>query len=293
MQRSEKFNGIYAASLTPLHADLTCDYDAYADHCKDLMAQGCSGVVLFGTTGEGSSFSVAERQKGIQAIVDRDVDPQKIIVSVGCPSIEDTVQLTQTALLAKCSAVLMMPPYFFKNVSDAGIIAFYREVIQKVNNPDLKIFLYHIPQFSGVRISLDVIRTLHAEFPKTIIGMKESEGNLELVRAILKEFPHFQLLVGNETMIADAVSLGAVGAVSGIANICPQLICSLYKGKERQSKIEAFMGILGSHHFISATKSILEQQKGVSWSFLRPPLAPLTSEHKLHFNKEFQKLGVN
>ncbi len=100
MQRSEKFNGIYAAALTPLYADLTCDYDAYADHCKDLIAQGCSGVVLFGTTGEGSSFSVAERQKGIEAVIDRGVDPQKIIVSVGCPSIEDTVQLTQSALLS-------------------------------------------------------------------------------------------------------------------------------------------------------------------------------------------------
>ncbi len=288
-----QFKGIYAASLTPLNGDLTCDYDAFADHCKDLIAQGCSGVVLFGTSGEGSSFSVAERQKGIQAIVDRGVDPKKIIVSVGCPSVEDTVQLTQTALFAKCAAVLMMPPYYFKNVSDAGIIAFYREVIQKVNNPDLKIFLYHIPQFSGVRISLDIIRTLKAEFPDTVIGMKESEGNFELVQAILKEFLHFQLLVGHETMIADAVSLGAAGAVSGIANICPQFICSLYKGKERQSEIEAFMEILGSHHFISATKSVLEQKKGASWSLLRPPLSPLNSEDKLHFNKEFQKLGVN
>ncbi len=289
----QQFKGVYAASLTPLNADLTCDYDTYADHCKDLIAQGCSGVVLFGTMGEGSSFSVAERQEGIQAIVDRGVDPNKIIVSVGCPSIEDTVKLTQTALFAKCAAVLMMPPYFFKNVSDAGIISFYREVIQKVNNPDLKIFLYHIPQFSGVRISLDVIRKLHGEFPNTVIGMKESEGNFELVQAILKEFPHFQLLVGNETMIADAVSLGAAGGVSGIANICPQLICSLYKGKERQSEIEAFMKILGSHHFIPATKSVLEQKKGASWSLLRPPLAPLNSENKLHFNKEFQKLGIS
>jgi 4-hydroxy-tetrahydrodipicolinate synthase len=293
MQRSEKFAGIYAASLTPLNADLNCDHDAYADHCKDLIAQGCSGVVLFGTTGEGSSFSVAERQGGIQAIVDRGVDPKKIIVSVGCPSIEDTVKLTQIALFAKCAAVLMMPPYFFKNVSDAGIISFYREVIQKVNHPDLKIFLYHIPQFSGVRISLDVIRKLHGEFPNTVIGMKESEGNFELVQAILKEFPHFQLLVGNETMIADAVCLGAAGGVSGIANICPQLICSLYKGKERQSEIEAFMRILGSHHFIPAIKSVLEQKKGASWSLLRPPLVPLNSENKLHFNKEFQKLGVS
>jgi 4-hydroxy-tetrahydrodipicolinate synthase len=123
--------------------------------------------------------------------------------------------------------------------------------------------------------------------------MKESEGNFELVKAILKEFPHFQLLVGNETMIADAVSLGAAGGVSGIANICPQLICSLYKGKERQHEIEAFMGILKNQPFIPSAKSIMEQKKGAPWSSLRPPLTSLTSEQKLKFTEEFQKLGAN
>ncbi|HEX2579939.1 MAG TPA: dihydrodipicolinate synthase family protein [Rhabdochlamydiaceae bacterium] len=288
----EKFNGIYTASLTPFHEDGSCDFDAYADHCKDLIAQGCSGVVLFGTTGEGPSLTVGERQEGIQAIAHR-IDPKKIIVSVGCPSIADTVKLTEEALSAKCAAVLMMPPYFFKNVSDAGVIQFYRDVIQKVYHPDLKIFLYHIPQYSGVRISLEVIRTLTKEFPNTVIGMKESEGNFELVQNILKEFPQFQLLVAKEIMIADAVSLGAAGGVSGIANICPQLICSLYKGKERQSEIEALMTILKKQPFIPAAKSIMQQKKGASWGFLRSPLAPLTSEQKLNFAEEFQKLGVN
>jgi 4-hydroxy-tetrahydrodipicolinate synthase len=289
----QHFNGIYAATLTPLHANGSCDYDACADHCKELIAQGCSGIVLFGTTGEGPSFTVGERQEGIQAMIERGVDSKKIIVSVGCPSIEDTIALTRSALTAKCAAVLMMPPFFFKNVSDAGIISFYRKVIQKVNNPDLKIFLYHIPQYSGVRISLDVIQALHTEFPSTVIGVKESEGNFELVQTVLDKFPHFQLLVGKESMIAEAVSLGATGAISGLANICPQLICSLYNGNERQSEIEALMRILKGYPFIPATKSIMEQKKGASWSLMRPPLAPLTSEQKLHFIEEFQKLGVN
>ena len=100
-----------------------------------------------------------------------------------------------------------------------------------------------------------------SEFPSTVIGMKESEGNFELVQAILKEFPHFQLFVGKESMIARAVRLGATGGVSGIANICPQLICSLYKGNERQSEIEALMGILEGHPFIPATKSIWSRKK--------------------------------
>lgn len=289
----EKFTGIYAASLTPLNGDLSCDYDAYADHCKELIGQGCSGVVLFGTTGEGPSFTVQEREKGIQALVERGVDPKKIIVSVGCPSIEDTVKLAQAAMEAKCAAVLMLPPYFFKGISDAGVIAFYRGVIQRISSPDLKIFLYHIPQYSGVHISLDVIRTLRREFPKIVIGIKESEGNWELVKAILKEFPDFQVLVGNEAMIAEAVNLGAAGGVSGIANICPELICSLYQGGARQSEIETLRRILKDYSFIPAAKSILEQKKGVSWTRLRPPLSSLAPEQKQSFISAFQKLGAN
>ncbi len=287
----EKFTGIYAATLTPLHADLTCDYDAHASHCKDLLEQGCKGVVLYGTTGEGSSFSLAEKQAGIGALIDRGVDPKTIIVSVGSSSIEDTVKLTQAALSYKCAAVLMMPPYFFKNVSDAGIIAFYREVIQRVNNPDLKIFLYHIPQFSGVPISLEVIRALREEFPTTVIGMKESEGNFELIQSILKQFPDFQLLVGSEKLIAAAVSLGANGGISGIASFCPKLICSLYQGNERQSEIEALSAILKNYPFVAACKTVLEQKKGSSWHALRPPLVPLSSEESLSFSQQFQSLG--
>lgn len=289
----EKFNGIYAASLSPLKSDLSCDYDAYADHCKDLIRQGCSGVVLFGTTGEGPSFTAAEREEGIQALVERGIDPKKIIVSVGCPSVEDTVQLTEAALRAKCAAVLMLPPYFFKNISDEGVVDFYRQVIQRVNNPELKIFLYHIPQFSGVRISLEVIRKLHTEFPTTVIGIKESEGNIELVKAVLKEFPDFQVLVGNETMIAEAVSLGAAGGVSGIANICPKLICSLYQSTARQPEIEILKEVLKDYAFIPAAKIILELKKGAAWMRLRPPLTPLASDRKESFIEEFQKLEAD
>jgi 4-hydroxy-tetrahydrodipicolinate synthase len=281
------FTGIYAASLTPLHEDLSCDYDSLSEHCKKLIEQGCSGVVLFGTTGEGASFTLAERQQGIKAVIERGVDPQKILVSVGCPSIPDTVALTQTALECRCAAVLMTPPYFFKNLSDEGIIAFYREVIQRVNNPDLKIFLYHIPQFSGAKINLNVIAALREEFPETVIGIKESEGNFELTQAILKQFPGFKVMVGNEKQIAPAVKLGASGGVSGIANICPQLICSLYKNGDRQSEIEGLSAALKDYFFIPAFKSVLGAQ-GPQWNRVRPPLVPLSTKESSSFSEQFR-----
>lgn len=286
-------NGIYAASLTPLKADLTCDTEVHAQHCNDLIKQGCSGVVLFGTAGEGPSFPTFQRIQSMHAILERGLDPKKMILSVGCPSVEETVQLAQAAAAAGSAAVLMMPPYFYKNISDEGVIAFYRDVIRKVNHPALKILLYHYPQLSGVYINLNVVRALQREFPTTVIGMKESEGNFELIQAILKEFPQFKVFVGNETMISDAVAMGAVGAICGIANICPQLVCSLIESKKRQPEIERVKSILKNYAFIPAAKALLQQKKGASWNLVRPPLVSLLGEEKHHLITEFEKLGAD
>jgi 4-hydroxy-tetrahydrodipicolinate synthase len=292
---NEPFTGIYAASATPLMADLSCDYDMMAQHCKKLIEEGCNGVVLFGTTGEGPSFSLAERQKAVQALIERGLDPQKTIVSVGGSSIEETVALTKTALSLQCSTVLMMPPYFFKKVSDEGISAFYREVIQRVNDPNLKIPLYHIPQFSGVPITLELIENLREEFPDTVIGIKESEGNWNLTQAILKRFPGFKVFVGNEQHIAAAVSHGASGGISGVANIAPKLICALYEnGKDekkpnRDTEIEVLLALIKKHFFIPAVKSILENQ-APQWRSVRPPLVALTDEQAQELQEGFQAL---
>ena len=272
----EAFQGIYAAALTPLHEDLSCDHEAHAAHCKHLIEEGCSGVVPFGTTGEGPSFNVAERRQGIQALIERGIDPQKIIVSVGCPSIEDTVELTKASL--HCAAVLMMPPYFFKNITDAGVIAFYREVIRRVNDPRLKIFLYHFPMLSGVPISLEVIRVLRAEFPSLIVGIKESEGNVKFIGDILQEFPGFRVFPGKETLLAAAVKLGAAGGINGVANLCPQLLCDLYQSNARQSEIEQISALFQGVPFIPACKILLEKKTGYPWNRLRPPLVSLREE---------------
>lgn len=265
------FHGIYAAALTPLHADLTCDYDTLAAHCKYLIGAGCTGIVAFGTTGEGPSFSVAERIHGIQVLIEKGIDPKKIIVNVGCPSIQDTIELTKASL--KCAAVLMMPPYFFKNVTDVGIIAFYREVIRQVNHLDLKIFLYHYPQLSGVPITLDIIKALREEFPSTVIGIKESEGNFKLITDILKEFPGFLVFAGKEKLVAPAVEKGAAGGINGIANLCPKLMCDLYKSSKWQSEIEQVSALFEDLPFIPACKMLLEKKTGLPWDRLRPPLS--------------------
>ena len=274
-----------------MHDDFSCNCEELANHCNDLMSRGCRGSVLFGTTGEGSSFSVEERENALRTLIKLGVDPQRLIIGISCSSIADAVKLASTAIDQNCSAVMIVPPFFYKNVEDAGVVAFYREVIKRVGCPDLKIFLYHIPQYSGVPINLKIIKTLREEFPNNIIGIKESEGKLSFTKKILTAFPGFKVFVGNETQISEAVHLGAMGGISGLANAYPELICSLYEcGKEKKKSnnheiVESIILALSKYPLFPAIKNIVEKEKGSAWHILRPPLNGLEK-------KQSRALGI-
>ena len=281
MVETPLFTGIYAAALTPMHDDFSCNHEALADHCNDLMERGCRGIALFGTTGEGSSFSVEERVNALKHLIKLGIDPQKLILAISCCAVADVVKLASLAVDQKCSAVLIVPPFFYKNVDDAGVIAFYREVIRKVASSDLRIILYHIPQYSGVPITLNIIKALREEFPKVVIGIKESEGNLSFTKKILSTFPDFKVFVANESQISEAIQLGAVGAITGLANAYPELICSLYEFGKNQNKtnnnevINNIRKLIQNYPIFPAIKSLVKKQKGSAWHILRPALTAL------------------
>lgn len=278
--------GVYAAALTPMHEDFTCNNEALAAHCNDLINRGCKGVVLFGTTGEGSSFSVAEREQTINNVIRLGIDPQKIIIGISCCAIDDAIKLASVAIEQHCAAVLIAPPFFFKEVDDEGIINFYREIILSINRPALKVLLYHIPQFSGVPITLNIIQKLRQEFPTTIIGLKESEGNLHFTNEILSTFENFQVFVGGELYISEAVQLGASGGISGIANAYPELICSLYEfGKDctkpnRNALAKNILKALKNYPIFPAIKGVVAIQHGAVWHVVRPPLVALNDQQR-------------
>jgi len=280
------FSGVYAASLTPMHDDLSINYVAFADHFNDLIARGCNGILLFGSTGEGPSFSVEDRQKAVEALIKMGIDQSKTILCIACTSIEEVVKLTNTALDNKLSAVMIIPPFYYRNVAEDGVIDFYRSVIKRVGRSDLKIFLYHIPQISGVPITFKIIKKLVEEFPSTVIGLKESEGNIALTKEVLSHFPNFRVFVGDELQIPEAVKLGAAGGVSGVANAFPELISSLYAHAKDPQKshllVEAkrIIGAIRTFPLFPAIKCIVESQKGTKWHTVRPPLLPLSVDQK-------------
>lgn len=281
------FNGVFAATLIPMRNDLSCNEQELARHCQDLMARGCRGIALFGTTGEGTSFSVEERKQVMKKLIAFGISPQRLILGICCSAISDAVHLAQAALEANCLSILVVPPFFYKNVSDEGVIAFYRELIQRTCNPALRLILYHIPQFSGVPFNLSIIKALREEFPDIVIGMKDSEGNLPFIKDILANCPGFKIFAGREHLLSEAVQLGAVGGISGIANVFPELLCSLYEygrnqeNSNRNLDLKRIREVLQMYPIFPALKSMMEQKNGEKWHALRPPLTPLTHQQKL------------
>lgn len=290
-------DGVYTAVLTPMHPDFSCNHKELASHCFELISRGCTGIALFGTTGEGPSFSVAERTEALQKLILEGFDPKKIILGNGSSGICDTVELGREALKRGCAALLLAPPSFYKNVTDKGVVAFYREIIQRIANPNLRILLYHIPQLSGVSISLGIIESLCKEFPEIVIGIKESEGNLAFTKAILETFPDFKVFVGNEKHIIESVHLEGAGTICGIANLYPELVCSLYsQGKKENApnpeNIDAVFKALNGIPFIPAAKTLMAKKEGDAWHTVRPPLFPLDIMQRDLFLSRLQEHGL-
>lgn len=267
--------GVYAAVLTPLDQNLNCHDELLFKHASNLIERGCQGIVLFGTTGEGASFSVREKTKTLAQVLYNGLKPKNVIVGNGSQSLSDTVELCQEACDFNCLACLISPPCFYKNVSQEGVISYYREVIHRTKNPLLRILLYHIPQYTGVPITPTILKALISEFPDTVIGVKESEGNFALVKEYLKEVPTCKVFVGKEKLIPEAVKVGAWGSICGFANIFPELIVKLYENGDQEALQKAWK-LFENRPFISSCKALLAyKKKEPLWNKVRPPLIPL------------------
>ena len=284
MTSTVPYQGIWPALLTPLDANLDINILAFATHARSLLEAGCMGVTPFGTTGEGPSFSVAERIAAIDGLMAGGVPAGRILVSTSCAALPDVVALTRHAVRAGAFGVLLLPPFFLKGVPDQGVINFYSQVIDKVADDRLRIVLYHIPQISGVPLSHHVVQTLVQRHPNTIVGIKDSGCQRDVSLAFAKAFmPPLQVWVGNEPDLQTLAAQGAVGAVSGVGNVMPRLLQRLvgeFDGAHAvrdQARVKAFVEILvdgwGMTAAFKGIMAILGNDPG--WRRVRAPLVAL------------------
>lgn len=295
------FRGIWPAILTPLDDALAIDHDLFARHAKQLLAAGCVGITPFGTTGEGPSFTVAERRAAIEGLVARGVPAERIMVSTSCAALPDAVELTRHAVAVGAHGCLLLPPFFLKGVSDQGVIDAYRYVIDRVADERLRLYLYHIPQISGVPLSIPVIRTLKAMYPRTIVGLKDSGGQRDVSLGFADAFmSDVRVYVGNEPDLQTLGARGSTGAVSGLANIAPRLVGRLVsqplpKDSARdQARVIELLAILNRVGLTAAYKGVMaKRDEHRGWLRVRAPLVALADDQVAQLDAQLRAFGLD
>jgi len=275
--------GVFCPVLTPFDDQLNPDTTLFVEHCHRVLAEGCHGLAVFGTTGEANSLSVKERILLLDALIDSGVDGSVIAPGTGCAALPDSVRLTQHALEVGCSGVLMLPPFYYKNVTDDGLFQAFVKIIERVGDSRLKIYLYHIPPVSGVPLELALVERLADAYPECVVGLKDSSGNWPYTEALLKARPGFGAFSGSEIFLRNNLLAGGVGTITASANVNAPAIRSAYDGfrdkdaETLQSAITRRRQIIQAQPMIPGLKAVVAAVTGENgWLRVRPPLEPLS-----------------
>ena len=323
---SQRIRGVLAPVVTPFKADLSPDRDRFISHCRWLLSQNC-GLAPFGTTSEANSMSAGERISLLDALVAAGLDPLRMMPGTGCCSITETVGLSAHAMKHGCAGVLMLPPFYYKDVSEEGLYRYFSEVVQRVGDARLRIYLYHIPPVAIVGITPTLVERLLKAYPNAIAGMKDSSGDWNNTKAFLDAFAGtagpartgFNVFVGSESFLLANMRNGGAGTISATANVNPAAIYKLYqkcsgvrRGERRgdtkalstsasttdldsqQARINVARDVFSSRKFPSMIaaikKAIAIYANDPEWARVRPPLLELTTGQEKLLAKELQAI---
>ena len=297
MSGPEKMSGVLSPVITPFTADLGVDADRLVRQCRWLLERGC-GLAVFGTNSEANSLSVEEKIDLLDVLTGAGLDAARMMPGTGACAIPDTVRLTSHAVKLGCSGVLMLPPFYYKGVSDEGLFRAYSEVIQRVGDARLRIYLYHFPQLSQVPITLTLIERLVKEYPDQVVGIKDSSGDWSNMEAMLTRFPGFAMFSGTEAVLLKNMQNGGAGCISATANINPAAIADLAANwqapdaQAKQDEMNKLRTIFQALPLIPAMKVAVARYAGdPEWERVRPPLVELSAEEKAGLLAELERLG--
>jgi 4-hydroxy-tetrahydrodipicolinate synthase len=275
---TEAIRGFWVAAATPLTAEGGVDHGRLAAHVERLFVRGLDGAVLFGTTGEGTSFNVAERVAALEALLKAGISADRIGIGGGFPAISDSVALSRAALGLGLRHVLYLPPYFDRAASAEGLEDAFAAIIDQVADDRLRATLYHIPQVSGVAIPAAVAANLRKRYGKLVAGLKDSSADFRQFQAFRAAAPELAITVGNEVDITRAMAAGGAGTICGMANIAPALVRTMIDGVGDEKRMQAAIDIiLKTPSFAATLKAILAAQtQDAAWLRVRPPLRALS-----------------
>src|SRR5438067_946904 len=297
---TQRIRGVLAPVVTPFKDDLSPDTARFIAHCRWLLSQNC-GLAVFGTNSEANSLAVEERAMLLEELVAAGIDPARMMPGTGCCSIVETVKLTAQAVRHGCAGVLMLPPFYYKDVSEEGLYGYFSEVVQRVGDARLKIYLYHIPPVAMIGITTGLIERLLKAYPDTIAGMKDSSGDWNNTKLFLDAFTKtgFDVFVGSESFLLANMRNGGAGTISATANVNPAAIHKLYTdwknadADDQQARLNVVRDVFERRQpMIAALKqAIAIYANDPEWARVRPPLVELTTEQAKLLSAELKAIG--
>ena len=294
--------GLISPILSPFDDSLNFNQEMYNELAKDLLSTGCSGLAPFGTTGEALSVSNDERMQALENLIKSGVSPDKLIPGTGLCNFPDTVKISRHAIELGCKGVMTLPAFYFKDVTDEGLFQYYERLIDEINHPNLKIYLYHIPQVSGVGLSIPLVKKLRSTYPDIIVGIKDSSGVWENTEQLLS-IDGLIVYPGAELPVIDAIKLGGPGCISATANFNPTNIAKVielsHDGKWDQAEevhkdVKEVRYLFQDYSAIPAQKAMLAiKYKDKRWKNIRPPLVQISEQRSSELAEKLRNHGFN
>ena len=287
--------------LTPFKADGSADAKKLLKQCQWLEANGV-GQAIFGTNSEANSMSAPQKMSTLTALIEGGLNPAHMMPGTGATSIDATVNMTRHAVQHKCAGVLMLPPFYYKDVTDDGLFAYFSEVIQKVGDAGLQIYIYNIPPVTKINLSLSLLERLAKEYPKTVVGMKDSSGDWSYTESVIKLLAPsgFRVYAGSEVFLLRALRAGGVGCISATANVNPKAIAELAAHwresdvDQRQADLDQVRSIFAQYQMIAGMKTaVAHYSKDPEWLRVRPPLMQLSADQQAKLLSELEKINFS
>jgi 4-hydroxy-tetrahydrodipicolinate synthase len=302
MSKVKRIEGVLSPVVTPFRKDYSPDADRFVKHCKWLLKSGCAGLAVFGTNSEANSMSVAEKRKLLEALVAGGVPAASLMPGTGHCALSDSIEMTRAAVELGCAGVLMLPPFYYKGVPDEGLFRNFAEVIERVGDERLQLYLYHIPPVSQVAITLGLIERLLKKYPASIAGVKDSSGDWSNTKAMLDAFANsgFDVFAGSEVFLLDNMRNGGKGCITATGNINPGPIDKVYRNwktadaDQLQAGITATRKIVQKQPMIPALKAAIAHfGNDPQWKTCRPPLIELSSAEENTLITELRASGFS
>jgi len=289
MPKTKRIEGVLSPVITPFRKDYSPDAERFVRHCRWLLKSGCSGLAVFGTNSEANSMSVGEKRRLLEALVAGGVPAAALMPGTGHSALSDSIEMTKAAVDLGCAGVLMLPPFYYKGVSDEGLYRNFAEVIERVGDERLQLYLYHIPPVSQVSISLQLVDKLLSKFPGIVAGLKDSSGDWANTKAMLDNYSKrgFDVFAGSEAFLLDNMRGGGKGCITATGNVNPGPIDHVYRNwrsvdaDRLQAGISATRNIVQKQPMIPALKAIVAHYgNDAQWKTCRPPLVELSSSQE-------------